>query len=214
MLLKKYKNILFDLDGTLIDTGEGIINSIFYCIKEKNLKKISLEEAKLFVGPPLMESFIRVFHLTEEEARECVKTFRIYYSKYGKLECSPYPYIKEVLETLLQRGYRLFVATSKPTVFAEEILLHFDLAKYFSDIVGSNLDNSRSKKVDIINYVIDNYNLKREDTLMIGDKDSDIFGAQKSGINSLGVLYGYGSLEEIKNACPTLMADNVEDIIK
>ena len=213
MLLKKYKNILFDLDGTLIDTGEGIINAVFYCVKQRGMKEIDLDTAKRFVGPPLVESFKNVFGVNDEEAKECARVFRVYYADKGKLECIPYKDVKETLVELNKRGYKLFVATSKPTVFAKEILDKFELSSYFTEIVGSNLDNTRSKKNEIIDYIIDNYQLNRKETLMVGDKNNDIFGAKKSNLDSLGVLYGYGDQKEIEDAKPTLIIKTLSQIL-
>ena len=200
--LTKYKNILFDLDGTLVDTGKGIINSVYFCIKEKGLKNISLDEAKLFVGPPLVDSFMKVFKMDYENAVECTRSFRAYYAEKGKFECVLYPNVRNTLEKLVKDGFSLYIATSKPTVFAKEILDRFKIEHLFKDIIGSNLDNSLSKKNEIISFLIEKHKLEKMHTIMIGDKANDIFGARKAGIDSIGVLYGYGSIEEVSSASP------------
>lgn len=211
--LKKYKNILFDLDGTLVDTGEGIINSVYYCIKEKGLREVSLNEAKLFIGPPLIESFMNVFNMDLETAVDCAKVFRIYYSKKGKYECALYPGVRDILKELKENGFSLYVATSKPTIFAKEIMIHFDLVSLFEDIAGSNIDNSLSKKDEIINYLINNHALDKKETIMIGDKANDVVGARKAGIDSIGVLYGYGSFDEIYTVNPQTTIKRIADLI-
>ena len=214
MFLGKYLNIIFDLDGTLIDTGEGIINAIYYCIAQRNMKTIDKRTAKSFVGPPLVESFAKVFNLTKKEATECARVFRVYYAEKGKFESKPYDGIIELLTRLNKLGCRLFVGTSKPTVFAKDIIDNCQLTKLFVDIQGSNLDNTLSKKSEVIDYLVNKYRLEREDTIMVGDKHNDIEAAKKAGIDSLGVLYGYGGKTEIKGAKPTYIAETVEDIEK
>lgn len=212
MNLDRYKYLLFDLDGTLVDTGEGIINSVFYCAEKLNIPNVTYDVAKQFVGPPLVESFIKHFGFDKEKATLCAKTFREYYAKKGKFECQLYDKISDVLYELKSSGFVLFVATSKPTVFATEILNKLQISQYFKEIVGSNLDNTRSKKVEIINYIIDKYKCNRIECLMIGDKNSDINGAKQAGIDSLGVLYGYGDYKEITESLPTYIINNIIEL--
>ena len=214
MLLDKYKYLFFDLDGTLVDTGEGIINSVFYCAEKLDIKGVTYDVAKQFVGPPLVDSFMKHFGFDKEKATLCAKTFREYYADKGKFECEAYENMIDVLKELKNRGYVLYVATSKPTVFAQEILDKLEMSQYFVEVVGSNLDNTRSKKVEVINYIIEKYDLNPNQCLMIGDKNSDINGAKQANIDSLGVLYGYGDYEEISNANPTIIIEKIEDIIK
>ena len=212
MLLDKYKYLLFDLDGTLVDTGEGIINSVFYCAEKLNFK-VSFDVAKQFVGPPLVDSFMKHFGFDKEKATLCARIFREYYAEKGKFECEAYENMIDVLKELKDRGYVLYVATSKPTVFAQEILDKLEMSQYFVEMVGSNLDNTRSKKVEVINYIIEKYNLNPNQCLMIGDKNSDINGAKKAGIDSLGVLYGYGDYQEINNATPTFIIQTISNLL-
>ena len=214
MFLDNYKNVLFDLDGTLIDTGEGIINSVFYCVEKMQLKQIDYEEARLFVGPPLIDSFVKLFDIDFSLASECVKVFREYYKEKGKKECIPYFGIKKVLAYLKMKKYRIFVATSKPTVFAKEILEQHGLDDFFESVEGSNIDNSRCKKEDIISDILLKFDLINSDTIMIGDKAVDILAARKCNIDSIGVLYGYGSYEEISDAKPLRIVENVTELLK
>lgn len=209
MVLKKYKNILFDFDGTLFDTGEGIINAVKYTIDKLKLKSIDKETIKRFVGPPLVESFMNVYGFDKEYATLCAKTFREYYSQKGLFECSPYNGIKNALLELKDNGYLLFIATSKPTVFAKDILVRNNMDNIFVDVIGSNLDNSRSKKAEIIECVIDNYHLNKIETIMIGDKSNDIVGANNNSIDSVGVLYGYGDYQELAKEKATYIVDDI-----
>lgn len=212
MILNKYKNILFDFDGTLFDTGEGIINAVKYTIDKLKLKSIDRETIKRFVGPPLVESFMNVYGFDKEYATLCAKTFREYYSQKGLYECSPYDGIKNFLLGLKDRGYQLFVATSKPTVFAKDILKRNSMDNIFIDVVGSNLDNTRSKKGEIIEYTINNYHLNKKETIMVGDKSNDIIGAKNNNIDSIGVLYGYGDYKELEGAGATYIVNGLEEL--
>lgn len=213
MLLDKYQNIIFDLDGTLANTGEGIINGVFYAANELNLKNVDLALAKRFVGPPLVESFMNHCGLTKEEATEAAKTFRVYYSKIGMYECELYSGIEETLKGLKEKGFDLYVATSKPEVFAIDILKRLGIASNFKEIVGSNLDNTRSKKNELIEAVIENNHLEKEKCIMVGDKMQDIVGAKLANIDSVGVLYGFGDYEEISSAKPTIMIKRIEELL-
>ena len=213
MSASTYTNLLFDLDGTLVDTGPGIVNGVLYAAKELRLETLNLEKARLFVGPPLVESFRKNAHIGQEEAIEAARVFRVYYAEKGIFECEPYAEIPEVLKELRKRGYHLFVATSKPTVFAKAILERFGLAFDFDDIVGSNMDNTRGKKSEVIQYLLQRHSLAKEACLMIGDKSNDIVGAKAIGIDSLGVRYGYAEEGEIENAEPTFIVDSAKEIL-
>ena len=211
--MPKYKNILFDLDGTLVDTGEGIINGVFYACKEMSISQINLQTAKRFVGPPLVESFMNLCGLDKEQATLAAKTFRVYYADKGKYECEMYKNIDVVLQKLKENGFNLFVATSKPTIFAKDILEKLQLSPFFIEIAGSEMDNSRSKKYEIINYLVEKYHLSKDETLMVGDKSNDVIGGQKAEVDTLGVLYGYGDYEEISSSHPTLIKQDVLSIL-
>ncbi len=190
--MKKNKNFLFDLDGTLVDTGEGIIESVKYALNCEKIDNYADDLLMKFVGPPLKNSFISLLKVSEEEANKLVIIFREYYSDKGKYKCKLYEGIIKLLEVLKINNYRIFVATSKPTIFAVDILNKLNISKYFEEIVGSNIDNTRSKKVEIINYIVEKYKLDKEETVLIGDTVFDEDGAYFSKINFIGVNYGYG----------------------
>ena len=194
-----YSIILFDLDGTLTDSAEGIVNSVVYALERKGIPYTSNRELRRFVGPPLQDSFRDYCGFSEEQAKEAVKIFREYFTEKGIYENSVYEGVSEMLDALCKAGFTLAVATSKPEAFAEQILMRFDLAKYFSVIAGAEM-NGTSKPV-VIRQALQRLGAEPSDQiLMVGDREHDILGAKEVGIASLGVLYGYGSMEELHEA--------------
>ena len=198
-------NILFDLDGTLTDPKVGIINSILYALQKLDIVEESVDELDSFIGPPLRNSFLTRYHLSEFQADKAVSFYREYFTEKGLFENVLYPGIADVLGSLHTKGFQLFVATSKPTVFADQILKHFDLDRYFTSVIGSNLDHSRSDKSEIISYALSEYCLSQDRSVMVGDKKHDIIGAKNNCIKSIGVTYGYGSLQELLSQQPDLI---------
>ncbi len=195
-----YSNYLFDLDGTLTDPGLGIKNSIRYALKQKGLPSLTEEELDAFIGPPLLDSFARYCHASPEEAKALVVAYREYFSTKGLFENMVYDGIPDVLEALRARGARLFVATSKPEPYAKQILEHFDLAKYFTFIGGSTMDETRTDKAEVIAYVLSHTGIDPSESVMVGDRIYDIRGGATCGLSTVGVLYGYGSREELARA--------------
>lgn len=192
------KSILFDLDGTLTDSGEGIINCAILALEHYGLPIPSREEMRTFVGPPLTESFIR-HGVPADKAEEAVAIYRSRYIPIGKYENNPYPGIRELLETLHELGYKLYVATSKPEGMSIDILKHFDLDRYFTRICGASLDSSRNTKEAVIEYLMETTG-ERENMVMIGDTKFDVLGAKHHGIPCIGVSWGYGTVEDMENA--------------
>ena len=206
------RSMLFDLDGTLTDSGEGIINCAQYAFRQMGYPVPPREQMGVFVGPPLWQSFIR-FGIPPERADEAVTVFRSRYIPIGKFENTPYPGIRELLETLKAKGHKLFVATSKPEVTAIEVLEHFDLAKYFDFICGATLDGSRTSKSDVIAFLLEQ-NGRIDNAVMVGDTAYDVTGAAAHGIPTIGVAWGYGSLEEMKQAGAAAIADTPEALLE
>ncbi|MBL1228891.1 HAD family hydrolase [Enterococcus sp. BWB1-3] len=196
----KYDTILFDLDGTLTDSGEGILNSVTYALEKMEMEVPKQSELFPFIGPPLKESFIKKFELTEKDADKAVQYYREYFREKGLFENVVYEGVQELLETLRDKGCQLYVATSKPEEFARKILDYFDLSGYFKEIYGASMDSSRTKKADVIHYALENGMIERKRALMIGDREHDILGAEENGLPGLGVLYGYGDAEELMKA--------------
>lgn len=208
-----YKNILFDLDGTLTDSKEGIVNSFIYALKQYDIEVKDREDLNVCIGPPLQDSFENVFGFSTPKARDAIAKYREYYSDKGMLENAVYPNICEMLETLKKGGKRLFVATSKPEKFTYLILEHFDLLKYFEFVSGASNDDRFCKKGDIIRRVIETYNLNLEETIMVGDRLHDMVGAKENGIAAMGVLYGYGTIEEFEDNGAKYVAKDALEIV-
>lgn len=198
-----YEYIFFDLDGTLTESGPGIVNSVEYALKKMGYEVIDRALLNRFVGPPLLDSFMRFFNMSREQAEQGITYYREYFTKKGMFENSVYDGVKDTLDALKSAGKILAVATSKPEKFAVRIIEYFELAHYFDKVCGATLDASRITKADVIQYAIESSQLKNEDkstVLMVGDRKHDILGAKQHGIASMGVLYGYGDREELEKA--------------
>ncbi|MED1089630.1 HAD family hydrolase [Bacillus paramycoides] len=208
-----YKIFLFDLDGTLTDPKEGIINSVLYALEKMGIEEGKISELDSFIGPPIQQSFAERYNMSEIEIEQAVVYFREYLKKSGLLENKIYDGIPTLLQELKDAGNRLYVATSKPTVFAKQVIEHFQLTSFFEEIVGSNLDGTRIKKEEIIAHILQtNEELKKEEVVMIGDRKHDIIGANNNEIASIGVLYGYGSEKELSEARATYIVKDVEEL--
>jgi phosphoglycolate phosphatase len=208
----KQKAIFFDLDGTLTDSGEGIINCATLALEHFGLPVPSREEMRVFVGPPLDQTFIR-FGVPADKTDEAIKVFRSRYTTVGKFENFPYPGVADMLQSLKEQGHRLFVATSKPEVMAIEVLRHFDLDGYFEQIAGATLDGSRSHKADVITYLL---GLTGDvgQTLMVGDTAFDVLGAAAHGIKTIGVSWGYGKVSAMEQAGAQAIAHTMEELLR
>lgn len=205
-----YKVGLFDLDGTLSDPGVGITRSVQYALGKMGIMEHDLSTLEPFIGPPLQDSFAEYYRLDEISTKRAIEFYRERFKEKGMFENELYLGIPELLVALKEQDYTLVVATSKPTVFAEQILTYFSIGQYFDLVVGSNLDGTRTSKKEIIQYILSHYpKYAVEDFVMIGDRMHDIIGATNSGIDSIGVSYGYGSEEELANANPTHLVTSV-----
>lgn len=208
------KHLLFDLDGTIIEPQEGILNSLRYAVKMMGVVMPSDDELRQFIGPPIMDSFQRQFGLSPSEAIEGIQYFRNYYAQSGIHQNTLFPHISAMFEILDKAGYKLYVATSKPTVFAKDILQKHGLDHLFVAIVGSNLDNSRSDKAEIIGYILETYQLNPSHCVMIGDTPYDIIGAKKHHIRSVGVTYGHGQFQHHQADFSVEDVYQLEELIK
>lgn len=205
--------IFFDLDGTLTNPAKGITNSFIYTYDCFGMEIPDYQTLCSFIGPPLIETFKTRFGFSEEKSKEAVKIYRKYFSTKGLFENTVYDGIKDLLSELQKNEKKLVVATSKPEIYAVQILEHFDLAKYFTKICGSNEDESRSKKEEVIEYALKTNGISdRTKVLMIGDRMHDIIGAKKTGIKSCGVLFGYGSKQELENSNADYIASSVAEV--
>lgn len=208
-----YTTILFDLDGTLTDPKEGITKSIAYALNKMKIATPNLEELTQFIGPPLVTSFKEFFKMDDEEANTTLQFYRERFSTKGLYENIVYEQIDDLLKHLKHNGYKLAIATSKPTVFTEIILKHFALYDYFDVVVGSELDGTRSLKGEVISEVLQRLNvLNKAMCVMIGDRKHDVIGAAQNGIDSIGVTYGYGSQKELEDAKATYIVHSVNSL--
>ena len=204
------KSILFDLDGTLTDSGEGIMNCAIYALEHYGLPIPSREQLRTIVGPPLHESFVR-FGVPEEEAENAVAKYRERYIPIGAYENTPYPGIRDLLERLQAEGHRLYVATSKPEGMSVNILKHFDLDHYFTRICGASMDTSRSNKDAVIAYLLEECGAQ-ENAIMVGDTAFDVLGAKAHGIPTIGVSWGYGTVESMESAGAAAIVHTMEEL--
>ena len=210
-----YEYLFFDLDGTLTDPAEGITNSVVHALKKWGIEVGDKRELYCFIGPPLSASFKKYYGFSDSEALLCVEYYREYFRDRGIFENKVYGGIPELLERLRSEGKKIVLATSKPEIFAKQILDHFDLTKYFDFVAGASMDESRNKKADVIRYAIDSLEIKDVSAvLMIGDREQDMTGARANGLDALGVLYGYGDRSELEGAGAKCVAETVEDILR
>lgn len=208
---EKKKVILFDLDGTLTDPMIGITKSVQYALKKYGIIEEDLWNLTKFIGPPLKESFMEFYGFSEEEGQKAVEYYREYYAPVGIYENKVYEGLEEMLAALKEKGLSLCVATSKPERFAKMILDHFHLDSYF-DLIGGALMDGRTDKAEVISYVLDQLDTKKEKVVMVGDREHDILGAKKNGLDSIGVLFGYGNEEELKEAGADWIAKDMTEL--
>lgn len=208
-----YQTILFDLDGTLTNPALGITNSLAHALEKFNIEVTDKKELYRFIGPPLQDSFENFYHFSKEDSLKAVDFYRDYFRHKGLYENEVYQGIPDLLERLKAQGKKLLVATSKPEEFARQILKHFELFDYFDLVAGASMDGIRRQKGDIIAYALTSAQVSDlSAAIMIGDREHDIIGAKKNGLDAIGVLYGFGNREELKKAGATYIATNVEEL--
>lgn len=208
-----FKYILFDLDGTLTDAAPGITNSVKYALSKFGIDETDRNKLRKFLGPPLISSFAEFYGFSNEKAQKAVEYYREYFVPNGIFENEVYSGIPELLQKLKANGKTLIIATSKPEPFAKKIAHHFGLDGYFAMIAGSNTDNTRCKKAQVIEYALETLGVTdREHAVMIGDREHDIIGAKETGLKSIGVLYGYASPGELETAGADFIAGTPQEI--
>lgn len=211
MIVEK-KTILFDLDGTLTDSGEGIINCAILALEHYGLPVPSREALRVFVGPPLTESF-KNHGVPADKIDEAVEIFRSRYQPIDVFENYPYDGIRELLEELKKQGHTLYVATSKPEETAVKVMEHFDLARYFDKICGATFDRSRSSKDAVIAFLLEQ-NGRADNMIMVGDTHFDVMGAAAHGIPTIGVAWGYGNVEQMRQAGAMAIAQTPQELLE
>lgn len=212
-----YSYLLFDLDGTIIDSSEGIVKCVKYALDDAGLAYPPDEKLLGFIGPPLVEGFMCITGMNESDALVATAKYRERYETVGLFECQIYEGIPSLLKELYDKGYHICLATSKPELFARRILEHFDIAKYFDEIVGATFDCKINAKDTVIRELFKRLALTDEmksQTIMIGDRKHDILGAKSCGIDSLGVYYGFAPAGEHEACGANYIVDTVEDIRK
>lgn len=209
-----YRTILFDLDGTLTASGEGITRSVQYAMSKFGIEEPDLRKLEVFIGPPLLEQFMKYCSFTEEQARQAIVYYRERYENIGIFENAPYPGIKELLGELRDKGYKLGVASSKPEHFVIRVLDHFGMTGYFHEIVGAEMDGRRTQKGEVIEEALRRFKMEehRNEVIMVGDKEHDVYGARERGLKCIAVTYGYGTTEELTKANPYYFAESVEKL--
>lgn len=206
--------IFFDLDGTLTDSQEGILNSLRISLALFDIK-LTDDEMRVFIGPPLIETFRKSLGLSSAQAEKATNAFHEYYETKGIFENYVYDGIPNLLESLKKSGKHLAVATSKPELTAIRTLEHFNIASYFDFICGSNMDETRSNKAEVIKYTMQKFTLTEKDSskiIMVGDRSNDILGAHQNGIEAVAVLYGYGNTAEFQNAGANYIIKTVDEL--
>ena len=211
------KYVFFDLDGTVTESAPGIINSVVYAIKKLGVRMPSEEELLKFVGPPLSDSFVKYCGVDPSKTKEAINSFREYFAERGIFENNVYPGIPELTAKLKSLGVKQILATSKPQLFAERILTHFNLIANFDGVFGNSMDEKYTDKALLLRDIIAKEGIKGDDLkncVMVGDRSSDISGAHKAGIRAIGVLYGYGDRPELEGAGADLIVETVRDLEK
>ncbi|AQR95037.1 HAD family hydrolase [Clostridium saccharoperbutylacetonicum] len=210
----KFEYILFDLDGTITDSGEGITKSVQYALKAFGIEVENIKELNKFIGPPLKDSFKRFYNFEDEKAELGLRKYREYYADKGIYENSLYDGIVEVLDKLKENNKKIILATSKPEVYAKEILKYFKIDEYFTFVGGADFEETRVSKGDVIKYALKEAQVSDlSKTIMIGDREHDIIGAKENNIKSIGVLYGYGDVIELTQARADHIIKNVDELI-
>lgn len=208
------KVLLFDLDGTLTESGEGIIRSVQYALDKFGIVENDMEKLRRFVGPPLVDSFMKHYGFTHEDALKAVDIYRERFGKVGIFENALYPGADQMLAKLKEAGYMLAVASSKPEHYVQQILEYFKIAEFFDEVVGATMDEKRTSKTEVLEEVLRRLELheQKEEILMVGDTELDIRGAKDHGIDCVAVTYGYGDLEKMKAEKPLKIVDSVSEL--
>ena len=213
--MKQYKYLLLDLDGTITDSETGITRCVEYALNHFGIQVDDLRELSPFIGPPLLDSFKDFYNFTDGQAAIAGEKYRDRYEKKGILENKLYPGIGEFLAEARQKDKIVILATSKPEIFAKRILDYFELSNYFSFVAGSGLDGSLHTKTDVIDYILQSNKITDlSSVVMIGDRKHDIIGAKNVGIDSIGVLYGFGDYNELSEAGADYLVEDIPALRK
>lgn len=210
-----YDYLLFDLDGTVVDSGLGVTNSVMYALKKWGIEVSDRESLYVFLGPPLVDSFSEHFGFSHEDSLKCVDYYREYYNEKGIFEIAVYNGIPEALAKAREMGKKVILATSKPEEYAKQILEHIGLLGCFDFVAGATMDESRNEKAGVIRYALKALGITDTSKIvMIGDRKYDVLGAAENNIETIGVLYGFGDEAELLKAGAKHIAPTPADILK
>ena len=213
--MRNYDYVIFDFDGTVADTGEGILKSLQYSFEQMGREVPDLSDLKKFIGPPIHYSFVTFYGVSENEVEQYIEKYRERYRKIGVYECFVYDSMVETLKTLRENGVKLGIASSKPIKLVYDVMEYLRLTEYFDAVVGTQFDDSNHPgKTDLVLQSMEKLGDKdKKRTLMVGDRFFDIDGAAGAGVDSVGVTYGYGSREEFMEHNATYIVDSPKDIL-
>lgn len=210
--MKRY--ILFDLDGTLVNSKEGIFKSVYYALDSLGIEESEPEKLRRFIGPPLDYSFKTFYNLNDTGVKKAIEKYRERYTEKGVYECKLYDGMTDAVKQLYQQGKIICLATSKPQIFAEQILDMFHLKEYFTVLVGASLDNRLSEKTDIIAEVLRQIpGVDKNEMIMIGDREHDIIGARENGLQSIGIQHGFAEEGEFEAAGADYIVKDTKELL-
>jgi len=210
--MKNYETIILDADGTILDSALGVTKAVQYGLLKVGIIDNDLHKLRVFLGPPMMDTFMNICGLPYEQAYEAMEFSREYYAEKGIYECEIFPGVLPMLD-LLKKKKRLMVATAKPIHFAEESFKQLDLGKYFEILEASPATGNEDMKSKIIKRIFDRFpDIDKSTVVMVGDREHDIVGAHENNIDSIAVTYGYGSLEELTLCKPTNIVHSIEEL--
>lgn len=208
------KAVLFDLDGTLIDSSEGITKSVQHSLLQYGINEENLNVLKKFIGPPLWESFAKYYGFYKEQAVEAVGKFRERYNVIGLFECSLYPGVRECIERLKEEGFLIAVASSKPEITCKRILEYHNILGLFDEVSGASMDGKVETKEQVLNQLFNRWpGVNRNEMVLVGDTIFDVEGANKVGLKSVGVSFGFGSVDEMKGAGANAIINHMDELI-
>lgn len=212
--IKQIDNVLFDLDGTLVDSQEGIINSAMYALDYYGIPYSGREELKKFIGPPLKNAFMEFYGFDEDKALSAAMVYREFYADKGVFQVNVYDGVRKMLAGLKEAGKRLYLATSKTEKYAEIILEYFGLSDFFDYIGGTDMQGVRDSKAKVLRYVLETAGIFVTDSVLVGDSRYDVCGAKELGMRTIAVLYGYGSAKEHEQAGPDYIARSPNEVLE
>lgn len=207
------KAVLFDLDGTLIDSSEGVTRSVQYALAHFGIQEEDLIKLRPFIGPPLIDSFMKYYHFSQEQAKEAVGVYRDRYRVKGIYECRLYPGVEQCIRRLKEQGCLIGMASSKPEEYCRRILEHFDILSLFDDVVGATLDGRINEKEEVLNEVFRRWDkIAKKDMVLIGDTMFDVAGANKADIECIAVSFGFGNVQEMLAAGAVASCDSMDEV--